>query len=94
MLLATLNAIFAMGALTIALQAFRKGLPFLRSGWTTLQIQTQHPDFRTNIERRRAVQEGGRFLVGGILWLVISLVAFIAAVYFGVQAFTLLYVTR
>jgi hypothetical protein len=91
MLLATLNAIFAMGAFTIALQAFRKGLPFLRSGWTTLQVQTQHSDFRTNVERRRAVQDGGRFLIGGILWLVMSAVALAAAVYFGVQAFTMLY---
>jgi hypothetical protein len=92
MLLAALNALFAMGALTIALQAFRKGLPFVRYGWTVLQTQTQHPDYRTNVERRRAISEGGRFLVGGILWLMMSLGAVLAAVYFGLQAFTLLYV--
>lgn len=91
MLLAAINAIFAMGALTIAMQAFRKGLPFLRNGWTVLQTQTQHPDYRTNVERRRAINEGGRFLIGGILWLVMSLGAALAAAYFGIQAFTLIY---
>jgi hypothetical protein len=91
MLLAAVNALFAMGAFTIALQAFRKGLPFVRNGWIILQTQTQYPDYRTNVERRRAVQEGGRFLIGGILWLVMSLGALLAAGYFGAQAFTLLY---
>jgi hypothetical protein len=91
MLLATLNAIFAMGALGISVQAFRKGLPFIRSGWDTIQTQTRYPDFRYNVERRRAISDGGRFLIGGLLWLVTALAAVIAAVYFGIQAYSLLY---
>jgi hypothetical protein len=93
MLIATINAIFAMGAFGIALQAFRKGLPFIRSGWNALQSQTDHPDFRTNVERRRAIADGGRFLLGGLLWLVTALIAFAGALYFGAQAYSLLYLS-
>ncbi len=91
MLLLTLNAIFAMAAAGIAVQSFRRGIPFVRNGWTVIQTQTQHPDYRVNVERRRAISEGGRFLIGGITWLVISIGAVLATVYFGGQAFTLLY---
>jgi len=91
MLLATLNAIFAMGAFGIAVQAARKGLPFIRSGWNTLQTQTDHPDFRYNVERRRAISDGSRFLIGGLLWLVTAFAALVGAIYFGWQAFRLLY---
>jgi hypothetical protein len=91
MLLAALNAIFAMGALAIATQAVRKGLPFVRDGWTLIQTQTSHPDFRYNVERRRAISDGGRFLVGGILWLLTGAAAVAGAIYFGIQTYTLLY---
>jgi len=93
MLLVAVNALFAMGASAIALQAARKGLPFVRSGWAAIQTQTAHADFRQNVERRRAISDGGRYLLGGLLWLVTALAALIAAVYFGTQAFTLLYIT-
>jgi hypothetical protein len=90
-LLATINAIFALGALAIAAQAARKGIPFVRDGWTIIQTQTSHPDFRHNVERRRAISDGGRFLVGGILWLLTGAIALAAAIYFGIQAYNLLY---
>lgn len=93
MLLATINAIFAMGALAIAMQAARKGIPFVRDGWRLIQSQTGHPDFRHNVERRRSISDGGRFLVGGVLWLITGAVALAAAIYFGVQAFSLLYLS-
>ncbi|MBZ0287331.1 MAG: hypothetical protein K8I30_06935 [Anaerolineae bacterium] len=91
MLLATINAIFAMGALAIAIQAARKGIPFVRDGWTLIQTQTRHEDFRHNVERRRAISDGGRFLVGGALWLITGSAALAAAIYFGVQAFSIVY---
>jgi hypothetical protein len=91
MLFAALNAIFATAALGIAMQAFRKGLPFVRDGWTVIQAQTREPDFRENVERRRAISEGGRFLVGGLMWLLTAIVAFVGAIYFSVQAFNLVY---
>ena len=91
MLLATLNAIFATGALAIAMQAVRKGLPFVRSGWTIIQAQTSHPDFRFNVERPRSISDGSRFLIGGLLWLVTGVVALAGAIYFGIQAYSLLF---
>lgn len=90
MLLLTVNALFAMGAFAIALQAVRKGLPFIRSGWDAIQTQTSYPDFRYNVERRRAISDGGRFLLGGLLWLLTALAAFAGAIYFGSQAFAML----
>jgi hypothetical protein len=86
MFLLTVNALFAAGAFAIAMQAVRKGLPFIRSGWDAIQTQTGHPDFRVNVERRRAISDGGRFLLGGLLWLLTALIAFAAAVYFGLEA--------
>jgi hypothetical protein len=91
MLLAAVNALFAMGALAIAMQAARKGLPFIRYGWTLLQIATSHPDYRVNVERRREVSEGGRFLLGGVFWLVVMVGMVIAALYFGGIALRMLY---
>ena len=87
MFLLTVNALFAAGAFAIAMQAVRKGLPFIRSGWDAIQTQTGHPDFRYNVERRRAISDGGRFLLGGLLWMVTALAAFAAAIYFGLEAF-------
>ncbi len=87
MFLLTVNALFAAGAFAIAMQAVRKGLPFIRSGWDAIQTQTSHPDFRLNVERRRAISDGGRFLLGGLIWLVTALIAFAAAIYFGLEAF-------
>ena len=86
MFLLTVNALFAAGAFAIAMQAVRKGLPFIRSGWDAIQTQTEHPDFRYNVERRRAISDGGRFLLGGLMWLLTALIAFAAAVYFGLEA--------
>jgi hypothetical protein len=90
MLLITVNAIFALGAFGVAMQAAGKALPFIRSGWDALQTQTQHPDFRHNVERRRAISDGGRFLVGGLLWLVTALAALGAGLYFGAQVLGML----
>lgn len=86
MFLLTVNALFAAGAFAIAMQAVRKGLPFIRSGWDAIQTQTDHPDFRYNVERRRAISDGGRFLLGGLLWILTALIALAAAIYFGLEA--------
>lgn len=90
MLLATLNAGFAIGALTIAMQAFRKGLPFLRYGWLLIQTGADAGDSDRNVERRHSVSEGGRFFLSGLLWLGGALLASVGVIYFGAQAFLLL----
>lgn len=89
MLLATLNAGFAIGALTIAFQALRKGIPFLRYGWLLIQTGSA-ADVQQNVESRHSASEGGRFFFSGLLWLGGGLAALVGAVYFGVQAFQLI----
>lgn len=91
MLLVTLNAAFGAGFLFFAMRARQRGWPFVKHGWLTIQTQTAFPDYRFNVERRRAISEGGRFLIGGLFWLTASLGGFIAALYFSVQAFNLMY---
>ncbi|MEZ4669206.1 MAG: hypothetical protein R3E39_14965 [Anaerolineae bacterium] len=82
MLIVTINAIFGAGCLFFAQRAARRGWPFLRTGWMAVQSNASQPDFRVNVFRRRAISEGGRFLIGGLLWLAAALVGFLLALYF------------
>jgi hypothetical protein len=91
MLLVTLNAAFGAGFLLFAMNAGRRGWPFAKHGWLLIQAQTAHPDYRENVERRRSISEGGRFLIAGVLWLGASLGSALAGVYFSVQALTMMY---
>jgi hypothetical protein len=89
MLLITLNAAFGAGFFFFAIRAVRQGWPFFKHGW--LMVQTSAPDFQSTIERRGAISEGGRFLIGGTLWMAAGLGSFLAAFYFTIQAWNLLY---
>jgi hypothetical protein len=91
MLTVTLNAVFCFGATMLALQCWGKGWPFARHGWQMIQAQVAHPDYRVNVERRRAISEGGRFLLAGIGWLLGCGLLALAALYFGWLAFRLTY---
>jgi hypothetical protein len=82
MLIITINALFGAGCLFFTQRAFRRGWPFLRIGWTAVQASASQPDFRVNVFRRRAISEGGRFLLGGLFWLVAAGVGLVAALYF------------
>ena len=85
----TLNAVFCFGATTLAIYCWQKGWPFTRHGWRMIQTQVGHPDYRVNVERRRAIGDGGRFLLAGVGWLIGSGLLGVAAVYFGWLAFRL-----
>lgn len=91
MVLVTLNGAFGAGFLFFAMNALRRGWPFLRDGWLALQTQGSQPDARQNVERRRAISQGGRFFLGGLMWLVAAVISFAAALYFIIQAWTLMY---
>ncbi len=91
MLLGTLNAIFAVASFFIAQRGFQRGWPFIKTGWLAIQTQAEHPDVRENVFRRLAVTEGGRFLIGGIGWLAVGVLALIAGVYFMITAYQGLY---
>lgn len=91
MILIILNSAFAVGLFFFSMRAVQQGWPFLKHGWLMMQTQTSDPDFRYNVERRRAISEGGRFLIGGIMWLVAGIGAFVAAIYFSLQAWNIMY---
>ena len=91
MLLGTLNAIFAVAAFFLSRRALMHGLPFIQTGWLAIQSQAEHPDVRENVFRRFAASEGGRFLLGGIGWTLLGILALLAGVYFSIAAYQNLY---
>lgn len=86
MLLIAVNLIFAVVTLLFARTAFIRAFPFIRTGWTAIRAATQHPDFRRDVNLRRVISDGGGFLIGGVIWLVIGVGAVGLGVFFGVQA--------
>ena len=91
MLLGTLNAIFAIASFYLAQRGLQRGWPFIKTGWMAVQAQAEQPDVRENVFRRLAVTEGGRFLIGGIGWLLVGVLALVAGIYFMVTAYQTLY---
>ena len=91
MLLGTLNAIFATASFFLAQRSLKRGWPFVKTGWLAVQAQAEHPDVRQNVFRRMAVTEGGRFLIGGIGWLLMGILALLAGIYFTVVAYQSLF---
>ena len=85
MLLLALNAIFAGLFLNFARNTFKRAIPFLRIGWESISVETQKPDFRHNVESRQNIREGGRFLIGGIVWMVITLVLIGLGIFFAIE---------
>lgn len=86
MLLAVVHAIFALICLWFARAAIRHALPFIRTGWQTIDAEVQKPDYRQAFASQQRISEGGRFLVGGIIWLLIGLVSLGAGILLAAQA--------
>jgi hypothetical protein len=91
MLLGTLNAIFATASFFLAQRSLKRGWPFIKIGWMAVQAHAGEPDVRENVFRRLAVTEGGRFLIGGLGWLLMGILALLAGIYFTVVAYQGLY---
>jgi len=91
MLIGSLNAIFAVASFFLARRGLERGWPFLKTGWLAIQSQAEHADVRENVFRRLTVTEGGRFLMGGIGWLVVAILALLAGIYFTVIAYQTLF---
>lgn len=62
------NSVFGTIFAGFARFALMRALPFLRMGWTVIGAEVRKPDYRHDVESRRAIEEGGRFLVGGAVW--------------------------
>ncbi|MBI1280879.1 MAG: hypothetical protein GC179_22335 [Anaerolineaceae bacterium] len=91
MLLGSLNAIFAVAAFFLARRGLERGWPFIKIGWQAIQSQAEHADIRENVFRRLTASEGGRFFLGGIGWLSVSILAFLAGIYFTIVAYQTLF---
>ena len=90
MSLAAVNLIFAAIFVWLARAALRRARPFLRTGWQVFDSQVQHPDYRQNVERRRAISEGGSFLLGGIALALAGIGGLVLAAVLTVQAIAML----
>ena len=86
MLLLALNAIFAGLFFSFTRTAYRRGMPFLSAGWSAISVEVHKPDYRSNVESRHIISDGGRFLIGGLVWMGIALFTAGCGVYFAVQA--------
>lgn len=73
MLLISVNAVFAFIFGLGARFALIRAIPFLRVGWEGIRAETRKPDYRTNVESRRAINQASNFLLGGVVWLVIAI---------------------
>lgn len=82
MLLAAASAIVALIFGQFAWRNVRRGWQFTRLGWQRIQTARTHGDPRTDIEARRAVSEGGYFLIAGLGWLLACLLAALLAALF------------
>ena len=85
-----LNAAFGAGFLAFSFTAMRRGWPFARNGWLAIQTSTADPHFRQSVERRRAISEGGRFLIAGLMWLGAGFGCILLGAYFTLQAVILM----
>lgn len=90
MLLLTVNSLFALAFAAGTRFAWRRARLFLLTGWHAIDAQIQHDDFRHNVERRRAIAEGGRYLIGGGAWLLVALVGAGYTAFFTVETLRLL----
>lgn len=85
MLLLTLNTIFAWIFGQFAWRALPKGTAFIQHGWLLLQTHAEQPDAAKHVEHRRAVSEGGTYMIAGVLWCGAGLIAAGLAVAFGIE---------
>lgn len=86
MLFASVSAIFALIAGNFARYNIPKGWQLLRIGWLAIQTNAEQDDLRKNVERRRTFDEGTRFFLGGLGWLVAGVGAAILTVIFALMA--------
>lgn len=90
MLLASVNAIFALIFGSFTLRASQRGWLFLRGGWNMIQSQAAPGDKSPPELNREAASQGGQFLLAGILWLGSALIAGILTLWFVYQTLNFL----
>ena len=86
MLIATIDTIFAAIFYLFARRSLPRGVDYLRYGWMVVDTEVNKPGFRDNTESRRAISEGGTYLISGLLWCGGGLLAAYFAVAFALHA--------
>lgn len=75
-LLITVEFVFGAVLIAGAVGALRHSWRFARFGWQTIDaVVTSRDDWRTHVESRRLIADGGRFLVVGTLGMLAGVVA-------------------
>lgn len=80
MIFASISAIFALITGNFARYNLPKGWQLLKVGW--LAISTGREKAKVDVENRRMVDEGARFFIAGVGWLLAGMVAAILTVIF------------
>ena len=75
MVLASINAIFALVFGSIAWQSIPRGWMFVKLGWRAMDSTSNISDAVLEVEKRRDLEHANRFLLAGIGWLVGGIVA-------------------
>lgn len=89
MLLLTLDIVLAGICAWSAYRALPRGLSLLRLGYDAVKTAvTNSPDVRRDIAARRAVSDGGRYMLSGFAWLFTGALFSVATVYFIAQLTT------
>lgn len=78
------NGIFAFIFGIMAWRIVPRGWLLLKGGMGL--IRTVDDDARKKVESRRVLSEGGNFVIGGILWLLVGIVFAILAAAFSIAA--------
>jgi hypothetical protein len=85
MLMMGLSAIVAYIFGRVAWQSAPRGWRWVRLGWALIEPHARTPEGRANVEGRRAISEGGNFIVAGLGWLFISAVSVVMMLFFAWQ---------
>lgn len=83
MIMAGLSGLLAYICGRIVLYAAPNGWRYTRLGWSWIRgVQGNH-DPRQDVEARRQLTMGGQYLLGGVLWLVATLISSALVIVFG-----------
>ncbi|MBN2471427.1 MAG: hypothetical protein JXN59_11940 [Anaerolineae bacterium] len=71
--LTAVNLIFGAFFLFVSWRALRLAFPLIRVGWQAIDAAVQRPGYREHPKSRRIISEGGQFLIGGIIRLLLGI---------------------
>lgn len=85
MLLAGVSAILSYVFGSVAWRSAPRGWQFLRLGWALIEPYASSAEGRRDVNGRRAISEGGNYVLAGGAWLVASIISAGMALFFFIQ---------